>query len=301
MNTLELFKKLTKIPFLSKTASAENKLASWINDLGEFPQNPKAAVSLMRMLNHTHIPEEKLIAEISKNEELTNKITGMAKELGALEANDLMEAILSVGSTIVRLEIEKDIAKQFAQTVSASKEESLKELFDHALNAAVVSRVLATWVEYPNSEHAFFANLLKDFDQVMIALKAPKAYEKIQGLVGMGTSLKEAQFLALGFDGSKILTQLFKTWSLPNSIIDLAKNNYEVKKVKEKYKELAVISKCADSIAKAFSDKDQSASKMWAKEKPELAKLGIKMTKEEWADEISVLFVKALEFRKSVL
>ncbi len=296
MTVLEIFEKISGISFLT----TEKKLNEWMENLEAFPKKPRLLIQSLKMLNSAKLSETELLDALSQNQKLIDKIVALAKDYGSLEANDLMESILNLGPEIVQCELEKDVASKFTSTIDSLNHESLKAKWRSNMKIAVIAKVIAKWLDYGEPELAFFAAMAKPLGKILIELKEPFAYEQILDSIAHGVKQNEAEISVLGFDSSRVNAKLFETWKMPAAMIELAKNDYKTEKVSDEFKELAQIINFADYIAKSFENKTETPSSIWNKAQDYCETLGIEMDLELWADEISILFVKTLEFEKSV-
>ena len=99
-----------------------------------------------------------------------------------------------------------------------------------------------------------------------------------------------------GFEYCELGEKISRYIGLSETITNLHKFGFEAKDVKlPKMANLVIFS---DFIARAFADKAKSPSKMWNEAQPFIESLDLSFDKDTWANKISILFVKTLNFKK---
>lgn len=95
----------------------------------------------------------------------------------------------------------------------------------HAVAASMVSRGLAKYNQFINSEEIAIASLFKNMGRLLLAAYAHDKYEEMMTLAAQGMYPPEqASMRALNFDLSEFTELILNKWNIPLSIIQLVKN-----------------------------------------------------------------------------
>jgi putative nucleotidyltransferase with HDIG domain len=127
-----------------------------------------------------------------------------------------------------------------------------EKFWHHTVAVAFLSKVIADFIKYPNSEVAFVSGLLHDISKVFLDLYFPNEFkEAVEKSKETGMSLVEAEIEILGYDHGAIGKRLADSWNLPKSIVapiayhhDLEKNIYP------EYENLVAIISLADTLVR---------------------------------------------------
>ena len=94
-----------------------------------------------------------------------------------------------------------------------------EKFWHHTVAVAFLSKVIADFIKYPNSEVAFVSGLLHDISKVFLDLYFPNEFkEAVEKSKETGMSLVEAEIEILGYEHGAIGKRLADPWNLPKSI-----------------------------------------------------------------------------------
>jgi HD-like signal output (HDOD) protein len=294
--------KFTKMLFMSTNASGR-KIASWIQDSDNLPQKPSHFLKLMRFANSVEPANQEFVKELVKNRDLVAKILNLpsiSASVGHIEEQDIENAVKELEKSFIQTSLEVDMARKYGQALSGLNLSDITE-WRLSVKTAVIAKTIAVWMAYPDLEIAFGVGLLHKLPSLLMKLKDLEAAVRIEEAMQRGAKEREAEVIVHGFDHCEFGTKLFKYFALPEAMIDLMQNDFCPEQVKSKFKNLAQIVNFAEFVAASFNDKTQSPSSVWAKAQPYIRALKLNISVEEWANKISVLFVKSLEFEMTVL
>lgn len=261
--------------FSGKTAPAQKmqKLAKQI----KLPGNVTQMLGVLRLV-YTH---NKTVDSGIYNEEFMRLIS----ETTATEIQDVQEAVQETESSMNKTSVERDVAKKFLAVNKYSNPKT-----------ALIARAVAEWSQYHNPELAFVAGLLTKVSQEQMAASDRLAMAKVTSRVFQGSSHKEAELIEFGFDHGQLLIAAIQDQKVPQAIIEALSSSAE----QAKDKELVYIVQFAEFLNKAFADKQKSPSKIWSEAQVHIHNLHLNITKDEWADKLSNLFVNTIEFEMSL-
>ncbi len=272
---LNIFK---NIRFIQTQGSAP-KLMEWTQGNYNLPSNSNHLLSLLRLVNSSNFDAATTAGEMRGDVELTQTIMQLAGI--NLDQSSIEEAVLQVSRNLLRSSVEKDVARRYKRAFSGIK-----------TKVAVIAKNIAQWCGQPQVELAYMAGIVAEIPEMIMEGRDPEAAEKVRERVRNGSSRREAELIEYGFDRDQFATKLFKNLGMPEMVIEAIKRDEPSSKNKELYN----IVQFAKAIAEDFSDKSKTPSSIWNRSQNYLQKLNISMTKEEWSNKISLLFVNALEF-----
>lgn len=279
-----------------------NKVSDWIKTANFLPQDPVYLMQLMKMVNRAKLNRQLLSRELVKNKELLAKLLNINVDLYGfenLDSADIENSLGNIESTFLQNNLELIIVRKYNAALSVLTVPSLISAWKDSVKTALIAKTIAQWCDYDDSEIAFFAGLLHRIPSILMSHNDMTAKIKIDELVAKGSQETEAELIVHGFDHCEFGVKLFKYLGLPEDLVSLVQSDLVVDKIKSKYKTLAQIVNFARFVSLAFSDKTQSPSSIWSKAQKHLVELDLKISAEEWANKISILFVRSLEFEMS--
>ncbi len=269
---------LKQFKFMQAQGSSP-KLIEWSENSYGLPENSRHSLSLLKLVNSVDFDASSAAQELSGDLELTQSLMKVSE----IDKDSIEEALRHMERTMLRSGIEKDIARKYKRVFSGVK-----------AKVAVVAKAIATWQGNPNPELAYMAGLVSEIPEMIMEGRDSEAYERVMDRVRAGASRKEAEVIEFGFDRDQFATRLFKNINMPEAVVEAVKREEPTK-----HKDLYHTVQFAKRIAEDFSDKSKTPSSMWTRSQEHIDKLGLKITKEEWSNKISLLFVNALEFELS--
>lgn len=285
------------------TRPANHKISDWIKNTHNLPQRPRNFMKLLEMVYNSKIDKKKLVQEIAVDLELTGKLLRLPSlndQGNSINSMDLASALENLERNYIESILEINISRKYNQALYGLPNGGLVPDWKISVKSAIIAKNIAAWIHYPNLELAFFSALLKHMPQRLMYSRDPLSLNKLQESLARGLELKQAELVSFGFDSREFGSKLHKYYSMPEELVELAEKGYEVELVKSKNKELASLIRFSEFISQAFGDRTQSPSSIWSHAQAYLRELKLEISAEEWANKISILFVKSLEFEMSV-
>ncbi len=291
--------KLNKSPFIgSKPIGRISKIISEINYL---PNKPLNMFKILRMAYSAEKNNQSIAEELVKDKEILARVLNLSSVEEAtkyIEKQDFIRAVSSLDHNLIQSSLEIDCARKYFTALKVANNESLQQQWSKAVKTAIIAKAISNWVKYPNIELAFMSALLKTVPALVLKTEGLELEEKIERIMNQGIERKKAEILVRGFTEFEFGAKLLQFYACPNPVVNLMENEFNPTKVENPT--LAHIVNFAELVAAGFDNKEQSPSALWDQVQTELKALGLNLTKENWSDKISWLFVKSLEFEESV-
>ncbi len=173
---------------------------------------------------------------------------------------------------------EDHVIHSFHKVLSKKLDPFEFEQWKISMKAAVISKKVCTWTGHENLHEVFMTALNRDLALMILRNEDKTNYKNFEQRALEGRSVTEAAMITFGISLDQYVAQFAKYF---NYKIDNEKDNK--------------IIDFAYHLAEGFSDKDQKASDMWIKSQKAMHTIGLEMDEDEWANHISILFVKTLE------
>lgn len=285
--------------------STVKRMNEMIRNTSEIPSDQLYFYKLSSMTNDVNTFSSSLISNLSKSPEISQAILEKAK-IGKKSASKLIstqqlqQAITRIGFLMVHNEIERGIAKQYAKLIKNHHNKTFINLLKNSIRLAFIAREVARLTGYQNLTSAFFAGLANNIGLMVIALRDERAYNEIMKMNDEGVDLKGAELAILGFDHSELGARMLKKLGLPEELQNLVLNSFLPNQVEPENVELAYIMRLSEYITMSLSQKDCKPSYMWTKANQYFERLHYSCSKEQWDEDVKLLFIKLLEFEGSV-
>lgn len=155
------------------------------------------------------------------------------------------------------------------------------ENYKQAFKAAMISKSITNLTNTDDYKEIFLASIVRDLPITVLRNEDKETYKKFELKVIEGKSIEEAAMLCYGVSLEQYVEQFAKHF------------NYSF--VDEKQEEIVEF---CHYLAESFSDKEKKASSLWLESQALMSELGIEISEDKWANLISNLFVKTLEFEQ---
>jgi HD-like signal output (HDOD) protein len=294
-----------KNQLFNEQISVVQKMNDMLRNTTEIPGDQLYFYKLSQMTNDVNTFSSSLINNLSKNDEVSQAILNKAK-IGKKSASKLItsqqlqQAITRIGYMMVHNEVERSIAKQYAKLIKNHQNKNFTNLLKSNIRLAFVAREVARLVGYHDLTSAFFSGLTSNIGLVIIALRNERAFNEIEAMNEQGLDLKGAELAILGFEHGELGARMLKKWGLPEHLQDLLLNSFLPNEVEPANVQLAYIMKLAQYISFSLGQKDSKPSYMWTKASQYFDRLHYSSTKDQWDEDIKLLFIRLLEFEGSV-
>lgn len=170
------------------------------------------------------------------------------------------------------------VINSFYKPLSQKLEKAEFDVWKLSMKAAVISKTINSWLGETKYEEAFIAALTRDIPIMILRLEDTDNYQAFEQKVMEGKSMNEAALTCFGISLEKY--------------IELFSQHFKYNFVSEEQEKVLEFS---FYLAESFTNKNQKASTLWIESQKEMKELGLEMQEDEWANAISVLFVKTLE------
>jgi PII-like signaling protein len=170
------------------------------------------------------------------------------------------------------------VLNSFYKPLSQKLEKAEFDTWKISMKAAVISRTVNHWLGHSNYAESFIAALIRDLPIMILRMEDPENYKNFEQKVMEGQSITQASLMCFGIGLEQYIEQFSKHFKY--SFVDAEQER---------------IIDFSYYLAESFSNKNEKASSLWIRSQDEMDKLGLKMKEDEWANKISILFVKTLE------
>ncbi len=125
-----------------------------------------------------------------------------------------------------------------------------EKLWEHTLEVALASRLIASAARHPQAEEAFIAGLMHDIGKLVLTQKLNDQYRKIIATVEQtGRSHIEVEKEILGFDHAEVGRLLLQKWAFPRLFVRAVAEHHDPRDEREYPLPLAFIVHLANHIA----------------------------------------------------
>ena len=170
------------------------------------------------------------------------------------------------------------VINQFYKPLSKKLGKAEFDSWKMAVKAAVISKTVCAWMEHGDMSSVYLNCLVRDLPLIVLRNEDKESYRLFEQKVLEGKTIPEASLVAFGIGLSEYMDKFAQTFK------------YEFPDAQSQK-----IIDFSYYLAESFSDKEQKASTLWLKCQEEMDKLGLEMSEDKWANQISVMFVKTLE------
>ena len=192
-----------------------------VDDMKVLPQIINEIIALTDDPNSTIQDMEKAILQ---DQVLTTKILRLANSAYYGYARNI--STISRAAVLLGFQAIKSLA--LASTVRTYLSDELKgysleknELWTQSQTCAIVSRLIAKKVKYPNPEEAYIAGLLRDIGKTILNQHMEKEYSQVLTRVEENNvSFLDAEREVFGFNHGEIGEKVAEKWNLPESLVD---------------------------------------------------------------------------------
>lgn len=168
---------------------------------------------------------------------------GRSKQVATLK-----EAIILLGFKTLRSLV---VASSTHSMYQGVPDKAFRErLWEHTLEVALASRLIASAARHPQVEEAFIAGLMHDIGKLVLTQKINDQYQKIITTVEQtGRSHIEVEQEILGFDHAEVGRLLLQKWAFPRPFVRAVAEHHAPKDDHEYPPALAFIVHLANRIA----------------------------------------------------
>ncbi len=244
----------------------------------DLPVLPKIVSEISEATRDDKSAAEDLANIILKDQTLTARVLRMINSVPyhrRVKATTISQAVILIGFDAIR-----NLAISIAlYGMLDRKSESLTMLYRHSLTVAVLSRILAERIAYPEPEEALIAGLIHDIGRLVLVKYFPEEYKRIETLVATGKSRIEVELDVIGANHAQIGEEILSEWKLAESLRNATGHHHVLTRHRDV---LANVVKLANVMAhEIWSDESQSVKSIDFA----LQVLTLRPTDLEWARE----------------
>lgn len=207
----------------------------------------------------------------------TQKILDKASLYLPKDFTSLIKVLDATSSIIEKAEKipENYVINKFYNALSHKLPRTDFEEWKLCIKAAVISKEVCKWKQEENYKECFLSALVRGLPIMILKLEDPASFRDFELKMIEGKSIEEAALTCFGVSIEHYIGTFMK--------------HFNYKKLAEAQE---MIVDCASFMARCLSDKEQKSSTLWICSQNELAKIGLEMSEDAWADKMSLLFVK---------
>ncbi len=221
----------------------------------DLPVLPKIVSEISEATRDDSSAAEDLADIILKDQTLTARVLRMINSVPyhrRVKATTISQAVILIGFDAIR-----NLAISIAlYGMLDRKSESLTMLYRHSLTVAVLCRILAERIAYPEPEEALIAGLIHDIGRLVLVKYFPEEYKRIESQVSAGKSRTEAEVEVIGANHAQIGEEILSEWKLAETLRNATGSHHTLTRHREV---LANVVKLANVMAhEIWSDEIQS-------------------------------------------
>jgi HD-like signal output (HDOD) protein len=205
-----------------------------LNKVDKLPGVNQVAMCLIKMLDDENARVQDLAQVISSDPALTTqllKLSNSAYYGYSREISTISDAIAKLGFKTIRSMAFMAVSHNAINKEIKGYSLYEGELWNNSVTCAVFSKYLAQKFDYPDTETAFVAGLLRDIGKLVIDEYVGISYEKIIDKVNMEKiSFCQAEEALFGFDHGYVGAKLIEMWNFPPALVETIRYHHDFRK-----------------------------------------------------------------------
>lgn len=193
---------------------------------------PHILLKLLEVCNKKPVKIDEISQIINKDASLSARLMSMANPVCYGPPNrvkSIDQALLFLGpDTIKNIAISSIVQQSFNQ-IKNSYISSLKILWKHSLMSAVLAKMIAEKVSYPNHDEAYLAGLFHDIGKLVLWVNFTEEYTKALQATRSNPALLLDSEKRIGASHNEIGAWLINSWALQSFIADAVLYHHEPK------------------------------------------------------------------------
>jgi len=230
-NAKDVASKIYQLNGLSNMLKQEG-IQALVNRIGRLPSQSSAYMSLISELNRPEINLENAARIISTDISMTAKLLQLVNSAYfglPREIHEVSQAIFYLGTDTIRdLALSIQIFSQFEQ--KALENAGLGRLWDHSLQVATLSRVIASSITNEKNliASAFTAGLLHDIGKLVIGTAYPTFYSSVGDTQPNSLFWLDEEKRRFDSSHADIGAYLLGIWGIPPAILISVSNHHNI-------------------------------------------------------------------------
>ena len=196
------------------------------------PTLPHILLKLLEVCNKKPVKIDEISQIINKDASLSARLMSMANPVCYGPPNrvkSIDQALLLLGpDTIKNIAISSIVQQSFNQ-IKNSYISSLKILWKHSLMSAVLAKMIAEKVSYPNHDEAYLAGLFHDIGKLVLWANFPEEYTEALQATRSNPALLLDSEKRIGASHNETGAWLINSWALQSFIADAVLYHHEPK------------------------------------------------------------------------
>jgi putative nucleotidyltransferase with HDIG domain len=201
-----------------------------LREIEHLPTLPQIVTKLLAMTDSAKVNAMNLSKEMDQS--LSAKVLKVANSAyyggrATGRVNNIHHAVVIIGFDAVK---EIILTTSFFHTFRDSKEvESLKPLWQHSTECALIAKRLAWVYRYEALDEAYLGGLIHDIGKLVIQQYFPEQYRLIQSKSAGGGENLAIEKEILGLTHADIGGRVSKQWNFPESLVDSIAHHHDEK------------------------------------------------------------------------
>ena len=198
---------------------ASDPIQLLIDEIEELPPMPSLVYQIHDLLADPDFSMDKLEELIGQDQSLVAKLIKVSNSVlygGAGEVGSLRQALTRLGTRTVKSLVLATSTRTFFSKKQSATGISSQLLWQHSVECGLAARRVAQEAGYSDPDEAFVGGVLHDIGKLVMLLKLPDEYRKIQKMKKSGNTNELAfESEVLGCDHAQIGDKLMKKWKMP--------------------------------------------------------------------------------------
>lgn len=188
-------------------------------EVGEIPPIPAVATKVLALLNDHRTTAEMLARTIEADPAVAARILKIANSpfYGAhRQIQTLPAAIVTLGWNTLKSLVVTEAMGQVFRSFGLME----KMLWEHAMGAAVASRIIAASVPQVNKEEAYLVGLFHDIGKVIMHTRDPEKFRSlVQLCYNEGLCFEAMESTVFPYTHAEVGGYVIRQWNFPESIV----------------------------------------------------------------------------------
>ena len=271
-----------------EAAKKLNVLNSYTEEVSKLPTLPHIVMKILQMINHPDVRVERVADLLLQDKVLTTQIIRMVNSAFW----GVRKRVTSVREAIVLLglkEIKNVVITTSLFNAFPFKNQSFRisSIWEHGLGCALISRIIAEMVAYPDLEEAYLAGLVHDIGEVILS---QFQVERFQGVLDVvqeeKISFYEAEGRVIGIDHTDFGEWFSERWNFSDALSEVIRMHHTPERARLNPQLVAIVA-LADLFCRVrgldygytesllVSFREETAWRMLAENNPTLQQLDV--------------------------
>ena len=216
-------------------SAASDRIQLLIDKIEELPPMPSLVFQIHELLADPEFSMDKLVELIGQDQSLVAKLIKVSNSVlygGAGEVGSLRQALARLGTRTVKSLVLATSTRAFFSKKQSAAGISSQLLWQHSVECGLAARRVAQTAGYGDPDEAFVGGVLHDIGKLVMLLKFPDEYRKIQKSKKSGGAPELALELeVLGCDHTEIGDKLMKKWKMPPGLSACVRRHHRFKEI----------------------------------------------------------------------